>query len=328
MNELFTHILQALNYAYSGRLVYISGRGFYLRETYRTEDGSLHDTYSSLDGLEQILSLPVESKVYALDDLKSVSELVRSVGGMASQQGRITGGAWAIPYSYVYDDFDLNENEQKIAERYGIEDLSDGFDKDFMKLILKELRKLTVEAIKKSQTNRRSTTKIKQIYSEIRHYAEKNDFSALQDKKEELLRIIGRLVAAQNGTLIRETKKSILPLVVRQLKIWTTVVVFFTAVGVGASFYLTRNNNASVQTETTSELTLDQLVQPDEPLTRERISQAIAEHNRTSKQKIYRWRAEKITSYLLSHYTTLSEAELRRAIDTMSTTAYPFWLEH
>ena len=327
MNELFTHILQALNYAYSGRLVYISGRGFYLRETYRTEDGSLHDTYSSLDGLEQILSLPVESKVYALDDLKSVSELVRSVGGATSQQGRIASGAWTIPYSYVYDDFDLNENEQKIAERYGIEDLSDGFDKDFMKLILKELRKLTVEAIKKSQTNRRSTTKIKQIYSEIRHYAEKNDFSALQDKKEELLRIIGRLVAAQNGTLIRETKKSILPLVVRQLKIWTTVVVFFTAIGVGASYYLSHKSN-NKRIDAGKEQVFNQKEKTNQPLTRKRISQAIAEHNRTSKHKIYRWRAEKITSYLLSHYTTLSEAELRKAIDTMTTTAYPFWLEH
>ena len=326
MNELFTHILQALNYAYSGRLVYISGKGFYLRETYRSEDGSLHDTYSSLDGLEQLLSLPVESKVYSLNDLKSTAELVRTVGGASSESGRITSGAWAIPYSYVYDDFDLNENEQKIAERYGIEDLSDGFDKDFMKLILKELRKLTVEAIKKSQTNRRSTTKIKQIYSEIRHYAEKNDFSALQDKKEELLRIIGRLVAAQNGTLIRETKKSILPVVVRQLKIWTTVVVFFTAVGVGASFYISHKSN-NQRTDAGREQVFNQKKETNVPLTKERIAQAIAEHNSRSKQKIYRWRAEKITSYLLSHYTILSEAELRRAIDTLTTTTYPFWLE-
>ncbi len=266
--------------------------------------------------------MPKEHRVYFLDDEKSIAELVRNIVGTPALHGRNVFATQAQSWRYVVGNTDLTEAQERIAQKYDVQDIAQSYENEFYKQILRELRKLTVEALEKAIRNKKSKKNILLTWQKIQEAAQSNDFLALEDYRDELLRLSGKQKRGENAALIREAKREIRDeiwhKVIRILKIWTTVVMFFAAVGFGLSYRFGAKNHDT-------EPTLEQLAQQAPQLTPSRIDSVIDEHNRNGKNVIYSWRRQKIKEYLLSRYTTLSDAQLKQAIDTLSYTKYPFW---
>ncbi len=317
----YIHLLKALQRSLGERLVYIENKGFYIVQTYRDENGN-HTTYESLDSTTTLFNVPKENKIYHLDKEKDIAELVRNAFGTLPLHGRNVGGAWSQGWRFVVGNTELTANQEAIAEKYGIDDLSESYDNPYYKQILAEIRKLTIEAIERATRNKKSKKQILLLWDKVRTQAEENDYLGLEGSRDELLKLAGKQKRGENASLIREAKKEIREelwsKVVRTLKIWTTVIIFFTGLGLSFSFYL---NNKILNTEKQT----TEVKETVPTLTRERIAKAIDKHNQTGGTIIYQWRREKIIEYLLSHYSTLSEAELQKAVDTLATTQITFW---
>jgi len=319
--HFYIHLLQALQTSIGGRLAYIAGQGFFFVETYSTDEGTRH-TFHSIDGLTTISEVPKEHQVYFLDDEKSLSELVRNIVATPALHGRNVFATQAQSWRYIVGNTDLTEAQERIAQKYDVQDIAQSYENEFYKQILKELRKLTVEALEKAIRNKKSKKNILLTWQKIQEAAQSNDFLALEEYRDELLRLSGKQKRGENAALIREAKREIRDeiwhKVIRTLKIWTTVVVFFAAVGLGLSY---RVSSKRVYIEPAEAETQEPVPQ----LTASRIDSLIDVHNRKGKNIIYGWRREKIKEYLLSRYTTLSNAQLKQAIDTLSYTKYSFW---
>jgi len=323
---MIADLLKILNFysqAINGKpLVYIKDKGFFLLETATDDNGQVKFIYEGLDGTTTLFDLPDGTKVYRLDSHQSVAQLVREIGATSALHGRSVFAAQAQGWRFTVADFQLSQQQQRLAEKYNIEDLAQQYENPFLRQILTELRVLTVQAIEKAVRNKKSKREILLTWEQIRQQAAQNNIVELEDLRDKLLRLSGKQKRGENASLIREAKKElrqeIQQKVLRTLKIWTVVVLFFSSLALGVSFRLNRHYSvASLSSDTTATTA--------PALTQARINQAINHYNATHTDKIYSWRQSKITLYLLRHYSAMTDDQLRQAIDTLATTAYPFW---
>ena len=323
-------ILNSYSIALHGKpLAYVQNRGFYLVESYQDQTtGEIRYMLTSLDGTTTLFDVPKGQRVYHLDSERSITEFVRDSVASGSLLGRSVGAMQSQGYRFTVGSLDLSQEQERIAEKYGIEDLSQMYENVFLKQILQEIRKLTIEAIERATRNKKGKREILLVWEQVKEQAEQNNFVELEDLRDRLLRLSGKQKRGENASLIREAKREIREelwgKVVRTLKIWTTVVVFFTAVAVAVAVNV---NTSDRRPEGQSLAENENVLTRKDTLTLERIERAIDRHNRTSQDEIYKWRAEKIKNYLLKNYPSLSDERLREMIDTLATTKYPFWRE-
>ena len=324
------NILNSYSIALHGKpLAYIQNRGFYLVEGYQDQStGEIRYMLTSLDGTTTLFDVPKGQKVYHLDSEKSITQLVRDGVAAGSLLGRSAAAMQSQGYRFTVGNLDLSQEQERIAEKYGIEDLSQMYENVFLKQILREIRKLTIEAIERATRNKKGKREILLVWEQVKEQAEQNNFVELEDLRDRLLRLAGKQKRGENASLIREAKREIREelwgKVVRTLKIWTTVVVFFTAVAVAIAVNVKSSDRRTMgQSLAKSENVLTR----KDTLTLERIERAIDRHNRTTRDEIYPWREEKIKAYLLKNFASLSDERLGEMIDTLATTKYPFWKE-
>ena len=120
-------------------LAYVNGQGFFLIETYRDENtGTQKYLLTSLDGTTTLFDLPEGQKLFRLDSEKNIAELMRNVVGTSALHGRNVFGTLSEHYRFVVGNTELSESQQRIAEKYNIEDLAQQYENAFLKQILQE----------------------------------------------------------------------------------------------------------------------------------------------------------------------------------------------
>jgi uncharacterized protein (DUF433 family) len=308
-------------------LAYVQGKGFFLVERYRDNvTGEQKSVFESFDGTTTLFDLPQDTKVYYLDNDKSLAQLVRDGVATVPQDSRNSVGIGAAGWRFTVANAELSDAQERIAEKYGIEDLAAEYENPFLKQILSELRKLTIEVIERATRNKKGKREILLIWEQVRKQAEQNNLVELEDLRDRLLRLSGKQKRGENAALIREAKKEIREelwgKVIRTLKIWTAVVVFFVSVPLAVSFTMTMHKKEIINQKETEKTVADSVP----TLTEARIKQMINLYNsQHSETNIYQWREGKIIEFLTRNYTALTDTDLQKAIDTLATTRYPFW---
>ena len=270
----------------------------------------------SLDGRTTLFDVAKENRIYLLDSDKDVSELVRKVFGTLPQGGRNVGGGWSQGWRFVVGDTELTANQEAIADKYGIDDLSENFSNPYYKQILAEIRKLTIEAIERATRNKKSKKEILLLWDKVREQAEQNDYLGLEESRDELLKLAGKQKRGENASLIREAKKEIRDeiwgKVKRTLKIWTVVVLFFVSVSFSLLYSFSGKTNLNQPKSNSIKTEQSQIKRQSKQIISEQdIINAISKYNQIQSKgnQIYQWRKQKIIEALRGKQMTKQELD-------------------